>query len=184
MVKILKEGEYIRVKKRTSTIGNPNPISAVNIFRDRVEIERLMTPDKPTVIPFDKISYFFVNRYFIDNKNYNVILYNNKDDVIIDFKLDSEGLDGENNCEETRTLLNAFAQYKLGSDFYNHLETLDVSIPIKKDAFSKSEYMTLKAGKLTFPDGNVENIQDLFDVVFIPNAVLPVLKVIFKNRKQ
>ena len=57
MAKILRDGDFLRIEKKVSGLGNQ--VSAISIHPDKVVIERVMTPDKPFIIQSSK--FFNIN---------------------------------------------------------------------------------------------------------------------------
>ena len=127
---------------------------------------RLNTGKKEINVLFDDIRYTNVTRYCNSNSNYIVMMVA-KDGNNIEFDTDIHEIDGIHNILETKTILTAFAASRLGKDFPNNLNSLDIELShsLKEKLISISNGV-IKGAK------NSIRIDDIHTVKCVSNGAL------------
>ncbi len=127
---------------------------------------RLNTGKKEINVLFDDIRYTNVTRYCNSNSSYIVMMVA-KDGNNIEFDTDIHEIDGIHNILETKTILTAFAASRLGKDFPNNLNSLDIELShsLKEKLISISNGV-IKGAK------NSIRIDDIHTVKCVSNGAL------------
>lgn len=127
---------------------------------------RLNTGKKEINVLFDDIRYTNVTRYCNSNSSYIVMMVA-KDGNNIEFDTDIHEIDGIHNILETKTILTAFAASRLGKDFPNNLNSLDIELShsLKEKLISISNGV-IKGAK------NSIRIDDIYTVKCVSNGAL------------
>ena len=134
--------------------------------------------NKDINISFDDIRYTNVTRYCNSNSSYMVMMVA-KDGKNIEFDTDVTPVGGVHNILETKTILTAFAASRLGKDFPNNLNSLDIELShsLKEKLISISNGV-IKGAK------NSIRIDDIHAVKCVSNGALTRFAIYAGTKKR
>ena len=150
---------------------------------DRVLIVRkdgfsLNTGKKEVSVLFDDVRYTNVTRYCNSNNSYMVMMVA-KDGKNIEIDTDITPVGGGHNILETKTLLMAFAASRLGKDFPNNLNTLDIELAHSL----KEKQISISNGVIKGAKSSVR-IDDIHTVKCVSNGALTRFAIYAGTKKR
>ena len=134
--------------------------------------------NKEINVSFDDIRYTNVTRYCNSNSSYIVMMVA-KDGKNIEFDTDVTPVGGVHNILETKTILTAFAASRLGKDFPNNLNSLDIELSHSL----KEKLISISNGVIKGTKNSIR-IDDIHTVKCVSNGALTRFAIYAGTKKR